>query len=60
MKFSEFLRYVEEMGWKKERLIVNPQLKRWPALWRLSNLLLRVPVLRDYLAASVYAIYRRL
>ncbi len=59
MKFSEFLRYVEEIGWKEERLIVNPQLKRWPALWRLSNLLLRVPLLRDYLAASVYAIYRR-
>ncbi len=59
MKFSEFLRYVEEIGWRTERLIVNPQLKRWPALWRLSNLLLRVPFLRDYLAASVYAIYRR-
>ena len=52
MKFSEFLRYVEEMGWITERLIVNPQLKRWPALWRLSNLLLRAPLLRDYLAAS--------
>ena len=59
MKFSEFLRYVEETGWRTERLIVNPQLKRWPALWRLSNLLLRVPLLRDYLAVSVYAIYRR-
>ena len=59
MKFSEFLRYVEETGWRTERLIVNPQLKRWPALWRLSNLLLRVPLLRDYLAISVYAIYRR-
>ena len=59
MKFSEFLRYVEEIGWRTERLIVNPQLKRWPALWRLSNLLLRVPLLRDYLAVSVYAIYRR-
>ncbi len=59
MKFSEFLRYVAETGWITERLIVNPQLKRWPALWRLSNLLLRVPVLRDYLAVSVYAIYRR-
>ncbi len=59
MKFSEFLRYVEETGWITERLIVNPQLKRWPALWRLSNLLLRVPWLRDYLAVSVYAIYRR-
>ena len=58
MKFSEFLRYVEEIGWRTERLIVNPQLKRWPALWRLSNLLLRVPLLRDYLAVSVYAIYR--
>ena len=59
MKFSEFLRYVEEIGWRTERLLVNPQLKRWPALWRLSNLLLRVPLLRDYLAVSVYAIYRR-
>ena len=59
MKFSEFLRYVKEIGWRTERLIVNPQLKRWPALWRLSNLLLRVPWLRDYLAVSVYAIYRR-
>ena len=59
MKFSEFLRYVEEIGWITERLIVNPQLKRWPALWRLSNLLLRVPLLRDYVAVSVYAIYRQ-
>ncbi len=59
MRFSEFLRYVEEVGWVTERLIVNPQLKRWPALWRLSNLLVRVPWLRDYFAASVYAIYRR-
>ena len=59
MKYSEFLRYVKEMGWQTERLIVNPQLKRWPALWRLSNLVLRVPVLRDYFAVSVYAIYRR-
>ena len=59
MRFSEFLGYVEEMGWVTERLVVNPQLKRWPGLWRLSNLLLRVPGLRDYLAVSVYAIYRR-
>ena len=59
MKFSEFLRYVEEAGWITERLIVNPQLKRLPALWRLSNLLLRAPLLRDYIAISVYAIYRR-
>ena len=59
MKFSEFLRYVAETGWITEQLIVNPQLKRWPALWRLSNLLLRVPLLRDYFAVSVYAIYRR-
>ena len=59
MKYSEFLRYVKEMGWQTERLIVNPQLKRWPALWRLSNLVLRVPWLRDYFAVSVYAIYRR-
>ena len=59
MRFSEFLRYVEEVGWITERLTVNPQLKRWPVLWRLSNLLLRVPLLRDYLAVSVYAVYRQ-
>ena len=59
MKFSEFLRYVEEIGWITDLLVVNPQLKRWPALWRLSNLLLRVPLLRDYFAVSVYAIYRQ-
>ena len=59
MKFSEYLRYIAETGWITERLVVNPQLQRWPGLWPLSNLLLRVPVLRDYLAVSVYAIYRR-
>ena len=59
MKFSEFLRYVEETGWITERLTVNPQLKRLSVLWRLSNLLLRIPALRDYIAVSVYAIYRR-
>ena len=59
MKFSEFLRYTEELGWITEQLTVNPQLKRWPALYCLSNLLMRVPLLRDYFAVSVYAIYRR-
>ncbi len=59
MKYSEFLRYVKELGWITERLVVNPQLKRWPGLWRLSNLLTRLPLARDYFAVSVYAIYRR-
>ena len=59
MRFSEFLRYVEEIGWRMEPLVVNPQLERWPALYRLSSLLMRVPVLRDYFAVSVYAICRR-
>ena len=59
MKLSEFLRYVEELGWRTEQLIVNPQLKRWPVLYRISNLLMHVPLLRDYFAVSVYAIYRR-
>ena len=59
MRFSEFLRYIEEVGWITERLVVNPQLQRWPALWRLSNLLVRIPLVRDYFAVSVYAICRR-
>ena len=59
LRYTEFLRYARDAGWEIEFLAVNPQLRRWPWLHRLSELLLRIPVLRDYVAASVYAILRK-
>jgi SAM-dependent methyltransferase len=58
MRYSEFLRFVAGTGWEFGFLSVNPQLRRLPAFHRLSNALLRVPVLRDYIASSVYVILR--
>ena len=59
LRYTEFLRHARDAGWEIEFLAVNPQLKRWPWLHRLSELSLRVPVLRDYVATSVYAILRK-
>lgn len=59
MRFSEFLSYMQEGNWEVELMYINPQFKRFPPLWTLSNLLLKVPILRDYVAASVYAILRK-
>lgn len=57
MRYTEFLRYVADRGWGTERLAVNPQLRRRPFLWRLSEFLVRLPWIRDYVATSVYAIF---
>lgn len=59
MRYSEFLRYVDETGWEFKFLSVNPQLKRYPLAGTLSNLLVHTPLLKDYFAASVYAELRR-
>lgn len=59
LRYSEFLRYTADAGWKFDFLTVNPQLKRFPPLYWLSNVLLRSPWLRDYFACSVYAILRQ-
>lgn len=58
MRYSEFLKYVKETGWKFEYLCVNPQLKRILPLFTLINLLVKIPYVRDYFASSVYAILR--
>lgn len=58
MRYSEFLKYVEEAGWRVELLVVNPQLRRFPPLYGISNVLTRIPWIRDYCTASVYAILR--
>ena len=59
MRYSEFLRYVQESGWHIDTLFVNPQLKSYLPLYWLSCLLTRLPIIKDYFAASVYAILRR-
>jgi 2-polyprenyl-3-methyl-5-hydroxy-6-metoxy-1,4-benzoquinol methylase len=59
MRYSEFLKYVDTTGWAFDFLRVNPQLKSFPILQSLSNTLIRLPVVKDYFAASIYAILRR-
>jgi len=56
MRYTEFMEYVASTGWQFRYLRVNPQLKRVPFLYPTSNLLLRLPVIKDFVAASVYAI----
>jgi SAM-dependent methyltransferase len=59
MRFSEFLRYVSEAGLDLDFLSVNPQLKSIPPLHWISEILRRIPVVRDYFVTSVYAVLKR-
>ena len=43
MRYSEFLRWVDEAGWTIDYIAVNPQLKKLPPLHWLSCLLTRIP-----------------
>lgn len=56
MRYSEFLEYVDAAGWEFQYLCVNPQAKRVPMLHGLSNSLVNMPVVKDYVASSIYAI----
>ncbi len=58
MRYGEFLRWIDELGYAAEHMEVNCQLKRWWPLWALSSALVRAPGLRDYFAASVFAVLR--
>jgi SAM-dependent methyltransferase len=58
MRYSQFLRYVHEAGWRLRFLEVNPFLKRLP-LHGVSNALTRIPVVKDFLVHSVYTILSR-
>ena len=58
LRYSEFLRYAAEAGWKIAFLEVNPQLRKIPPLYWLSNMLCRVPGIQNYFAGSIYAILR--
>jgi SAM-dependent methyltransferase len=59
LRFSEFRKYAVDAGWTFDFLDVNPQLRRVPPLHWASRMLVRVPVVQDYFASSVYAILKR-
>jgi SAM-dependent methyltransferase len=58
MRYSQFLEYVRGTGWEFEFLRANAFLEK-PALRRVSDAVLAVPVVRDYFVHNVYAILRR-
>jgi SAM-dependent methyltransferase len=59
MRYSEFLGYVGNAGWKFDYLAVNTFLRRFSALKFVSDVIARVPRVRDYFAHNVYAVLRR-
>jgi len=58
MQYSSFLSYVKQAGWDIRFLRVNPTWKRSPHLYFLSQLMIRLPIIRDYFAGTVYAILK--
>lgn len=59
MRYSDFLRHVRAAGWKFDFLAVNTFLRRLPPLRFVSDLVTRIPVVRDYFVHNVYAVLRR-
>jgi SAM-dependent methyltransferase len=59
MRYSEFLKYVRETGWEHDYLAVNTFLRRLPPLRFVSDVLTRIPVVRDYFVHNVYTVLRR-
>jgi SAM-dependent methyltransferase len=59
MRYSEFVKWVEETGWQFEFLAVNTFLQPFPLVQRISDALMRVPGVQDYFPHNVYCILRR-
>lgn len=59
MRYSEFLRYVGETGWRVDYLATNTFLRRTPLLKAVSDAVMHVPGVRDYFAHNVYAVLQR-
>jgi len=59
MRYSDFLRHVRDTGWEFDYLGVNTFLKPLPPLRLISDIVVRIPVVRDYFVHNVYAVLRR-
>lgn len=59
MKYSDFLKYIEQTGWNIKYLAVNPFLRHTGILYGLSNLLIRSRYFQNYFAGTVYVILDR-
>jgi hypothetical protein len=59
MRYSDFLKHVRAAGWSFDYLAVNAFLKRLPALQFISDIVMRIPGVRDYFVHNVYAVLRR-
>jgi SAM-dependent methyltransferase len=59
LRYSDFLKHVRDTGWEFDYLAVNTFLRRVPPLRMVSDLVTRVPGLRDYFVHNVYAVLRR-
>ena len=58
-RYSEFLHYIRDAGLAVQSLIINSQLCKVPPLYWCSEILRRIPIVRNYVVISVYAILRR-
>lgn len=59
MRYSEFLQHVRDTGWRFDYLAVNTFLKGLPPLQFISDIVMRIPGLRDYFVHNVYAVLSR-
>jgi len=59
MRYSEFLGHARDAGWRFDYLAINSFLRRFPPLGIVSDVVTRIPGLRDFFAHSVYAVLRR-
>ena len=58
MRYSEFIEHVRATGWEFDYLAINTFLPEGSAARRASDLLARVPLLRDFIPHNVYAVLR--
>jgi SAM-dependent methyltransferase len=58
MRYSEFIEHVRASGWQFDYLAINTFLREGSVARRVSDLLARVPGLRDFIPHNVYAVLR--
>jgi SAM-dependent methyltransferase len=59
MRYGEFLRYAREAGLEIQWAGFTPQLKRYPPLYWASEVLCRIPLVRDYFVMMAFVVLRK-